>query len=210
MTSQYVAIEDNGICYRSLKSYDVARRPCIFFDRDGVLIVDAGYVGDPRKVVLTESCQLAISALQVSKFASVIVTNQSGVGRGYYGWRDFEAVQQEFSRQLGGDEFDAVYACGFHESSDGGPAAGHPWRKPNPGMLLAAAADLQLNMDESWIIGDRETDLIAGARAGLAGGFLIGCSQESDSIEELGSSFPLFKVNYAPDVHSACVRIIEG
>jgi D-glycero-D-manno-heptose 1,7-bisphosphate phosphatase len=186
----------------------VAGQPCIFFDRDGVLIVDTGYIGDPQNVVLTESCKLAISAVRGSQFACAIVTNQSGIGRGYYGWADFQAVQDELSRQLCDDPFDAVYACGYYERVDVTPLVSHSWRKPNPGMLLAAAADLQLDMRQSWIIGDRNTDLLAGARAGLAGGFIIGSAPERDIAEELGSLFPQFKINREFDVYSACSRII--
>lgn len=185
-------------------------RPCIFFDRDGVLIVDTGYVGDPQNVVLTESCKMATAAVHGSRYASALVTNQSGIGRGYYGWSDFQAVQDELSRQLCYDPFDAIYACGYYENANVAPMAGHSWRKPNPGMLLAAAIDLQLDMRDSWIIGDRNTDLLAGARAGLAGGFIVGSSPEPDIAKELGSLFPHFKVSRELDVYSACVRIIES
>ncbi|WFU12346.1 HAD-IIIA family hydrolase (plasmid) [Rhizobium sp. CB3090] len=205
-----MAIEDNGFCYRSFRSSGISKRPCIFFDRDGVLIVDSGYIGNPQSVILTEGCKLAVSAVRESRYASAIVTNQSGIGRGYYSWSDFEAVQKELSHHVGSDAFDAVYACGYHERRDVVPMTSHSWRKPNPGMLLAAATDLDLDMRNSWIIGDRYTDLLAGARAGLAGGFILGSPLKREISQEFGSLFPQFKVSCEPDVYRACLRIIKS
>lgn len=210
MMSRYVAIDMDGSSYRSYVLPDVTKRPCVFFDRDGVLIVDSGYVGNPLDVTLTEGCREAISVLQNTNFAAVIVTNQSGIGRGYYGWEEFELVQNELLDQLGSDPFDGIYACGYFERPELVSEAQHPWRKPNPGMLLAAATDLKLSLEDSWIIGDRETDLLAGARAGLAGGYLIGSSPSIDIVKEFETSFPQFNVFCEPDVLSACLRIVEG
>ena len=103
----------------------------------------------------------------------VLITNQAGIGRGYYGWAEFQAVQERITADLAarGATFDMVLACPF-------PAAGqppyrhpaHPCRKPRPGMILRAAEALGLDLAGSWIVGDRATDLEAGRAAGLAGG----------------------------------------
>lgn len=128
-----------------------------------------------------------------------MVTNQAGVGRGYYNWRDFSLVQDEIHRQLaeGGAHVDAVYACGYHESAKPPLNADHPWRKPGPGMLLAAAKDLGVDLARSWIVGDRSTDLGAGSAAGIAGGTLVGTgygAEAEEAIEALALASDRFAV----------------
>ena len=106
----------------------------------------------------------------------VLVTNQAGIGRGYYGWDDFAAVQAAISSSLEafGARFDAVYACPHHPSGIGAFVhPNHPARKPNPGMILRAAADLALDLKKSWLVGDKTIDIEAARRAGLAGGLLV-------------------------------------
>jgi D-glycero-D-manno-heptose 1,7-bisphosphate phosphatase len=103
----------------------------------------------------------------------VEVTNQSGIGRGYFGWSEFMEVEAALARELalGGAVVDGVFACPYHRdgiSPFAHPA--HPCRKPGPGMLLAAARLMRLDLGRSWIVGDKHDDLVAGQRAGLAGG----------------------------------------
>lgn len=144
-----------------------APRPALFLDRDGVLIEDRGYVGRVEAVRLQDGAVGLLEAVAARGWCAVIVTNQSGIGRGYYGWEDFAKVQAEIYRQLGvaAAIIDAVAACPFYPE--------HPWRKPAPGMLLAAAGLLPIALESSWILGDREKDLEAGRAAGLAGGMLL-------------------------------------
>lgn len=142
-------------------------RPALFLDRDGVLIEDRGYVGNPADVNLVDGAASLLEAVAGRGWFSVIVTNQSGIARSYYAWQDFAAVQTELYRQLGNAAaaIDAILACPFFPE--------HPWRKPAPGMLLAAAKLLPIALGESWIVGDRDKDLEAGRAAGLAGGLLL-------------------------------------
>lgn len=149
--------------------------PALFLDRDGVIVEEVNYLHRIEDVRLTTGAADKIAAINRLGVAVVMVTNQAGVGRGYYGWDDFRAVQDEIHRRLAaaGAHVDAVYACGYHRQAKPPLDADHAWRKPNPGMLLAAASDLGVDLARSWIVGDRAADLEAGRAAGLPGGALV-------------------------------------
>jgi D,D-heptose 1,7-bisphosphate phosphatase len=134
--------------------------PAVFLDRDGTLIVDTGYVSDPAMVSVLPGVPEGLARLKNAGFQLVIVTNQSGIGRGYFTVKDYEAVHARFLELLGQDVFDGVYYCPDH------PKDATPRRKPGPGMLLEAARNLDLDLARSWTIGDREGDLLAGIAAG--------------------------------------------
>ena len=145
--------------------------PCLFLDRDGVLVEEVGYLHRPHDVRILPGAVEAIMAARANGWAVGLVTNQSGVGRGYYDWESFIAVQNTITERLGLGHgvFDFVAACGTH------PCAAvselrirdHPWRKPNPGMLLAAAEALSLDLPTSAMVGDQLTDVQAGLAAGV-------------------------------------------
>lgn len=167
---------DGAGCWREVA--EGARRggPAVFLDRDGVLIADTGYPGRAEEVRVLPGAAAAVARLNAAGRAVVLVTNQSGVARGYYGWDGFAAVQAVIARELAeaGARLDAVLACAFHGEGRGPLAVeGHPWRKPGPGMVLDAAAALDLELQRSWIVGDQASDLEAGRAAGLAGGVLV-------------------------------------
>jgi D-glycero-D-manno-heptose 1,7-bisphosphate phosphatase len=153
---------------------DAARRdcPCLFLDRDGVVVEEVHYLHRPGDVRLLAGAVALIAAARASGWAVGLVTNQAGVGRGYYDWSAFGAVQDALVAQLGlGPEpFDFVAACGSHpDAAD--PfhrVADHSWRKPNPGMLRMAAGALRLDLAASTLIGDQVSDMRAGAAAGVA------------------------------------------
>ena len=133
--------------------------PAIFFDRDGTLMEEVGYCGDPAMVRVFPGASAAVAQLRAAGFRIVIVTNQSGIGRGYFTEADFHRVQAEFLRQLG-EPVDAVYYCA--DAPDVSPSK----RKPAPDMLLDAARELDLDLARSFMVGDREGDIQAGNRAG--------------------------------------------
>ena len=135
--------------------------PAIFLDRDGTLMDDPGYVGDPALVRLIPGVAAALARLRVGGFKTVIVTNQSGIGRGYFTAEDFARVNARLLELLGVDAIDATYFCADH------PDTASAQRKPEPGMLLEAARDLSLDLARSWMIGDRAGDVEAGRRAGV-------------------------------------------
>lgn len=145
--------------------------PCLFLDRDGVVVEEVGYLHRAEDVRLLPGAAEVIAAARDRGWAVGLVTNQAGVGRGYYDWTAFAAVQTVIAEHLGlGEEpFDFVAACGTHPEAahDHLRIADHPWRKPNPGMLQMAAAALSLDMPASIMVGDQLTDLQAGLAAGV-------------------------------------------
>jgi D-glycero-D-manno-heptose 1,7-bisphosphate phosphatase len=146
-------------------------RPTLFLDRDGVLVEEVDYLGRVEDVRLLDGVADLLEQARSHGFAVGVVTNQAGIGRGYYGWSDFEAVQAEIARQIGSDAapFDFVAASGCHPQAVTAELRvdGHPWRKPSPGMLLHAASVLGLDLSRSVMAGDHLTDMQAGAAAGV-------------------------------------------
>lgn len=135
--------------------------PAVFLDRDGTLMRDTGYVGDPALVEVYPGVAEALARLRAAGFQTVIVTNQSGIPRGYFTDEDFHKVQARFEELIGPGLIDAVYYCAEH------PDTATERRKPGPGMLLEAARDHGLDLARSWMVGDRAGDLEAGRRAGV-------------------------------------------
>ncbi|RWM31016.1 HAD family hydrolase [Mesorhizobium sp.] len=150
--------------------------PALFLDRDGTINIDTDYPSDPAEIVLRPQMLPAIEAANRAGIPVVIVTNQSGIARGYFGWDAFAAVNQRVLDLLaeGNAVVDIVLACGYHEKGTGPLAvADHPMRKPNPGMLIEAARLLGLDLKRSLIVGDKSADMEAGRRAGLTRGWLV-------------------------------------
>ncbi len=144
-------------------------RPAVFLDRDGVLIEDAHYVGSPDRVCLIPGAAEAVAGLNRAGWAVVVVTNQAGVAKGYFTAAAVEAVHEFLAEQLAGygARVDGFYYCPHHpEGEVTAYRTRCACRKPEPGMIRAAAADLGLDPARSWMVGDRATDLEAGAAAG--------------------------------------------
>ncbi len=184
-------------------------RPALFLDRDGVVVEETDYLSRPEDVRLIPGAAELIAAANRCRVPVILVTNQSGIGRGYYGWDAFAAVQRTILERLEMSRafVDAVYACPHH--ADGiAPYRhpDHPARKPNPGMLLRAETALGLDLASSWLVGDRAGDLDAGRRARLAGGVHVLTGHGSDKGERaaaLALSSPGFKVGCASTVAEA-------
>lgn len=151
-------------------------RPALFLDRDGAIVEDTGYLHKVDDIVVIAGAAEVIAAANWRSIPVIMVTNQSGIARGYYGWDQFKSVQGAIVASLarGGGRIDAVYACPHHPQGKGILAhPDHPARKPNPGMLLEAASALALDLKSSWLIGDKSDDIEAAKRAGIAGAFLV-------------------------------------
>lgn len=157
------------------KNYDKA--PALFLDRDGVIVEEVNYLHRPQDVTFIPGVCEAVAQANRAGYPVIMVTNQAGIGRGLFGWSDFQAVQAAIIAHaaLCGADFDMVLACAYHQEGIGGYGiANHPWRKPNPGMLIYAGQVLGVELSRSLIIGDCLSDLMAGFGAGLAGGVLVG------------------------------------
>ena len=135
-------------------------QPAVFLDRDGTLMEDVGYISDPALVRLYPGVLEALRRLKAAGFRLVIVTNQSGIGRGHFTVEQYESVHARLVELLGPGLLDAAYFCAEH------PDAATERRKPGAGMLREAAAEHGLDLAQSWMIGDREGDLLAGRAAG--------------------------------------------
>lgn len=153
-----------------------AGRPALFLDRDGTINVDTDYPSDPADIVLRPPMLPPIEAANRAGVPVVVVTNQSGIARGYFGWEAFARVNGRVLDLLAEQNIfvDMVLACAYHEAGSGPLAiSDHPMRKPNPGMLLEAQKRLQLDLKRSLIVGDKPADMEAGQRAGLPRGWLV-------------------------------------
>ncbi|HRD45461.1 MAG TPA: HAD family hydrolase [Caulobacter sp.] len=149
------------------------RRFAVIFDRDGVLNVDSGYAFEPAKLAWMPGAMAAVARVNRSGAVAVIATNQSGIGRGYYSEDQMHAFHAEMIRQLEGigAHIDAIYFAPHHEDAaeDRYRVADHPDRKPNPGMLFKALEAFGVTPADAIMIGDKESDMEAARRAGVAG-----------------------------------------
>jgi len=135
--------------------------PAVFLDRDGTLMRDVDYCGDPAKVEVYPEASRALRQLKEKGYKLVIITNQSGIGRGYFTEDEYRAVEAEFFRQLGRDLIDASYYCPDL------PTSTSVRRKPGPGMVFEAQRDHRIDLRRSFFIGDKASDIGCGQNAGV-------------------------------------------
>jgi D-glycero-D-manno-heptose 1,7-bisphosphate phosphatase len=138
-----------------------AKSPAVFLDRDGTIILDADYCSDPKRVQIFPGVVEALRRLKAKGFRLLVITNQSGIGRGFFTVEQYRAVEMETSRQLGDDLIDATYFC---PDVPGQPSQ---CRKPAPGMVLQAAREHHLDLARSFFVGDKETDVECAHNAGV-------------------------------------------
>ena len=147
-----------------------ALRPCLFIDKDGTLIENVPYNVDPAQLRFMPGAGQALAALASAGLALVIVTNQSGLARGYFTRAQFAQLQDALLRRLrdeAGVRIDDVLLCPHEPDAQGRPAC--LGRKPAPGMLITAARRHGLDLTRSWMVGDTLDDVEAGRRAGARG-----------------------------------------
>jgi len=166
----------------------------VFFDRDGVLNLDHGYVHDPADLEWTPGAREAIAALTAAGVRSIVVTNQSGVARGYYGEDAVHALHAVMQDELAarGGRITAFYHCPFHKDAvvEAYRCDDHPDRKPNPGMILRGLAENGLSPDECVLVGDNDSDVEAARRAGVEGFLYAGGDLLEFLKAKLGRRFP--------------------
>ena len=150
-------------------------RPAVFIDRDGTLTDEVGYVNHPSRLRLLPRAAEAIRRLNAAGVAAVVVTNQAGIARGYFSEKLLDEVHDVLRAQLAaaGARLDGLYAC-VHHPSEGEPPyrARCDCRKPQPGLLVRAAAELGLDLTRSTMVGDKASDLVPARTVG-AGAVLV-------------------------------------
>lgn len=141
----------------------------VFLDRDNTIIHNDDDLGDPQRVNLIQGAASAIASLRGLGYKVVVVTNQGGVARGKYGEADVDAVNRrinELVKKQSGAMIDRFYYCPYHpQGTVESYKREHPWRKPQPGMLLQAAMDMNLDLRHCWMVGDQARDVEAGRAA---------------------------------------------
>ncbi len=153
-------------------------RPALFLDRDGVINVDHGYVHRIDEFeFLPGIFDLVRFAVHELDWPVIVVTNQAGIGRGLFDEKAFEALTlwmcERFARERA--PLTRIYHCPFHpELGIGLYRRDHPWRKPNPGMVLEAQSDLNLDVGRSVLIGDKLSDIQCAEAAGIGFRILLG------------------------------------
>jgi D-glycero-D-manno-heptose 1,7-bisphosphate phosphatase len=147
-------------------------RPAVFMDRDGCLTEEVGYVNHPSRIHLLPRTAAAVRRLNQAGVAAVMVTNQAGVARGYFSEETLHAANRCMVGELeaAGARLDGLYVC-MHHPREGRPPyrAECECRKPRPGLLTRAAAELGLDLGTSVMVGDKLSDVVAGQSVGAAG-----------------------------------------
>jgi D-glycero-D-manno-heptose 1,7-bisphosphate phosphatase len=135
--------------------------PAVFIDRDGTIMEDADYCSDPKQVKIFPGVPGSLRRLKSKGFKLIIITNQSGIGRGFFTVEQYRAVEAEVQRQLGDGLIDATYFC------PDVPGRDSSCRKPAPTMILQAAREHQIDLSRSFFIGDKEIDAECGRNVGV-------------------------------------------
>lgn len=168
--------QDLDAAYTSIPN--IVKRPAVFLDRDGVLNIDTGYPSDPKEIIWIPGAKSAVKKLNDAGYYVFVVTNQSGIGRGYYTEKQLAILhnwmQQELRKE--GAHIDHFYYCPHH------PECNPPCtcRKPYPGMLLQAIEQWPILTNKSFLIGDKQTDVEAAHRINIPG-FYFQSGGEMDS-----------------------------
>lgn len=179
--------ERQGLWVRQMTDRGRQARPALFLDRDGVIVEEVHFLSKVSDIRLVPGIAAMIARVNRAGFPVVVVTNQSGIARGRFGWPEFVAVQEEIDRRMeaAGARLDAVLACGYHRAGNAPLDLDHPWRKPGAAMLHEARDLLNLDLSRSYIVGDRISDVMAGLNAGIAGGWLVLTGYGSDHAESV-------------------------
>lgn len=152
------------------------KRRAVFMDRDGTISEEIGYVNHPARYRVFPYAGEAVRLLNEAGWLAVLVTNQAGVARGYFTEDLIGAVHGALKEELklAGAHLDAIYYCAHH------PTVGQPpyrsdcdCRKPKPGLILRAAAEFDIDLSQSWMIGDRYSDIELAHNAGVRSAFVL-------------------------------------
>jgi len=186
------------------------KNKAVFLDRDGTINEEVEYLSDLKEFKLLPKVARAIKLLNDHGFKVIVITNQAGVARGYFGEDKVEEIHQEMKRQLREKRahLDGIYYCPHHPTEGMEKYKKNCWcRKPNPGMLEKAAKDFDLDLGKSYVIGDQLTDIELGNNAGCETVLVLtGCGKES--YQKKGDCEA--RVNFvADDLEKAVVWMLE-
>ncbi|MEP6955488.1 MAG: HAD family hydrolase [Chthoniobacterales bacterium] len=151
-------------------------RRAVFLDRDGTIMRDVHYCGDAGQVEVFAEAASALRRLKEAGFGLFVITNQSGIGRGYFSEADYCAVESEVARQLGAGLLDGTYFC------PDAPEQSCACRKPAPGLILQAQREHGIDLGRSFMVGDKGIDAECGRAAGLRT-ILVRTGQETHTTE---------------------------
>lgn len=178
------------------------RQRAVFLDRDGTLIEDRHYIARPEDVALIPGAAAAVRRLNEARFAVIVVSNQSGIARGYFTLEEHDAVQQRFRELMtqAGARIDATYWCPHHPDFTG------PCECRKPGTLLfrAAANDHNLDLVHSWYVGDRLRDVLPARELGGRGLLVPSAETPAADLEQARVEFTV-----AESLDDAATRIVE-
>ena len=148
----------------------------VFMDRDGTISEEVGYINHPSRFRLFPYTAPAIKLVNEAGWLAIVVTNQAGVARGYFSEDMVQTIHSQLKDELEseGARLDAIYYCAHH------PSVGKPpyrldcdCRKPRPGLIQHAAEDFDIDLDKSWMVGDRYSDIEMAQNAGVNSAFLL-------------------------------------
>ncbi len=148
----------------------------VFIDRDGTISAEVGYINHPSRFSLFTYAASAVQHLNENGWLAILVTNQAGVARGYFSEDMIQTVHAKMTADLesNGAKLDGIYYCAHH------PSVGEPpyrfdcdCRKPKPGLISRAAKDFDIDVSESWMVGDRYSDIELARNAGLKSVFVL-------------------------------------
>ncbi len=147
----------------------------VFLDRDGTIMFDPGYISDPGKVEIFGEDVPALKALKEAGYLLIIITNQSGIGRGYFSADDLQKVNLRMCVlfEEKGVWFDGIYVCPHIDENK------CTCRKPQPGLIFRAAREHDIDIPFSYVIGNSRSDVMAGVAAGCRLNFLLGAEKGS-------------------------------
>ena len=145
---------------------NMKKQPAVFLDRDGTLIEEVNYLSRVEDIHLFPFTANAVRLLKENGFLVIVVTNQSGIGRGIYTEAEMHAVHEAIQSELSG-AIDAFYFCPHL------PCDGCKCRKPNTGMIEAAMADFDIDLENSWMVGDKKIDVETGLAADIKNALVL-------------------------------------
>ena len=198
---KYKQINKQNIWAEKLSNKIFENSPCLFLDRDGVLIDWKDYTMKTEDAKLISGSDKIIKECNKKKVPIILITNQGRIGLGLQNWDSFAKIQKKIINELANKnaKIDGVIACPHHPLAKEGKYKhkNHPCRKPNGGMFLVAKKLFKIDLKKSWMVGDKINDLKAANSKGLKQGFLVLTGygkEEKEKINFLPKKFLKIKI----------------